>query len=159
MDEHRPLTDSITNYAQSNEAQATKDSKLKLIAFSTKSTNFTAKYTQTDRKKTKRSDTQYDGYEKVPSHVGILGNEATDDAAKEALNEETHHTETYPQQDLMAWIKKTRTRTTRKMGKLDHNHERAQTTQHNEHKHQNDDENQTRAAYALDIPEPPFINQ
>jgi hypothetical protein len=29
------------------------------------------------------------------------------------------------------------------MGKLDHNHERAQTTPHNEHKHQNDD--QTRA--------------
>jgi hypothetical protein len=39
--------------------------------------------------------------------------------------------------------RKTRTRTTRKMGKLDHNHERAQTTPHNEHKHQNDD--QTRA--------------
>jgi hypothetical protein len=33
--------------------------------------------------------------------------------------------------------RKTRTRTTRKMGKLDHNHERAQTTPHNEHKHQN----------------------
>jgi hypothetical protein len=29
------------------------------------------------------------------------------------------------------------------MGKLDHNHERAQTTPHNDHKHQNDD--QTRA--------------
>jgi hypothetical protein len=25
--------------------------------------------------------------------------------AKEALNEETHHTETYPPQDLIAWIK------------------------------------------------------
>jgi hypothetical protein len=34
--------------------------------------------------------------------------------------------------------RKTRTRTTRKMGKLDHhNHERAQTTPHNEDKHQN----------------------
>jgi hypothetical protein len=42
----------------------------------------------------------------VPSHVGILGNEAeANDAAKEALNEETHHTETYPPQDLIAWIK------------------------------------------------------
>jgi hypothetical protein len=41
----------------------------------------------------------------VPSHVGIPGNEATDDAAKEALVEETHHTETYPPQDLIAWIK------------------------------------------------------
>jgi hypothetical protein len=36
--------------------------------------------------------------------------------------------------------RKTRTRTTRKMGKLDHNHERAQTTPHNEHKYQNDDQ-------------------
>jgi hypothetical protein len=52
------ITDSITNYAHSDEVQATKDSKLKLFAFSTKSTNITAKYTQTDRKKTKRSDTQ-----------------------------------------------------------------------------------------------------
>jgi hypothetical protein len=33
----------------------TKDSKLKLFSFSTKSTNITPKYTQTDRKKTKRS--------------------------------------------------------------------------------------------------------
>jgi hypothetical protein len=31
--------------------------------------------------------------------------EAADAAAKEALNEETHHTETYPPQDLIAWIK------------------------------------------------------
>jgi hypothetical protein len=37
----------------------------------------------------------------VPSHVGIPGNES----ATEALNEETHHTETYPPQDLIAWIK------------------------------------------------------
>jgi hypothetical protein len=41
----------------SDEAQATKDSELKLFAFSTKSTNITAKYTQTDRKKkTRRSE-------------------------------------------------------------------------------------------------------
>jgi ribonuclease HI len=38
----------------------------------------------------------------VPSHVGIPGYKATDDAAKEALNEETRHTETYPPQDLIA---------------------------------------------------------
>jgi hypothetical protein len=52
------ITDSITNYARSDEAQATKtkDSKLKLFAFSTKSTNITAKYTQRERKKKKRSD-------------------------------------------------------------------------------------------------------
>jgi hypothetical protein len=35
----------------------------------------------------------------------IPGNEAADDAAKEALNKETHHTGTYPPQDLIAWIK------------------------------------------------------
>jgi hypothetical protein len=38
---------------------------------------------------------------------------------------------------------KTRTRTSRKIGKLDQNHVRAQTIPHNEHKHQKDD--QTRA--------------
>jgi hypothetical protein len=38
-------------------------------------------------------------------HVGVPGNEAADDAAKEALNEKTHHTETYPSQDLIACIK------------------------------------------------------
>jgi hypothetical protein len=45
------ITDSIANYAQSDEAQATKGFKLKLFAFSPKSTNITAKYTKTDRKK------------------------------------------------------------------------------------------------------------
>jgi hypothetical protein len=34
----------------------------------------------------------------VPSHVA-------DNAAKEARNEETHPTKTYPSQDLIAWIK------------------------------------------------------
>jgi hypothetical protein len=38
--------------------------------------------------------------------------------------------------------RKTRTRTTRKMEKLDHNHGRAQNTPHKEHQQQND--NQTR---------------
>jgi hypothetical protein len=51
------ITYSIMNFVQSDEVQPTIDSKLKLFAFSTKSTNLTAKYTQTDRKKTKRSDT------------------------------------------------------------------------------------------------------
>jgi hypothetical protein len=46
------------NFVQSDEAQAMIDSKLKLFTFSTKSMNVTAKYTQTDRKKTKRSDSQ-----------------------------------------------------------------------------------------------------
>jgi hypothetical protein len=41
----------------------------------------------------------------VPSHVEIPGNEAADDAVIEALNEGTHHTETYPPHDLIAWIK------------------------------------------------------
>jgi hypothetical protein len=42
----------------------------------------------------------------VPSrHVGLPGNEAADDAAKKTLNEQTHHTETYPPQDFIAWIK------------------------------------------------------
>jgi hypothetical protein len=35
----------------------------------------------------------------------IPGNETADDAATEKLNEETHHTETYPPQDLIEWIK------------------------------------------------------
>jgi hypothetical protein len=35
--------------------------------------------------------------------------------------------------------RKTQTRITRKMGKLDHNHERAQTTPHNEQQNQNED--------------------
>jgi ribonuclease HI len=41
----------------------------------------------------------------VPNHVGIPGNETADDAEKEALNEEIHHTETYPPQDLIKWMK------------------------------------------------------
>jgi ribonuclease HI len=41
----------------------------------------------------------------VPNHVGIPGNETAGDAAKEPLNEEIHHTETYPPQDLIKWIK------------------------------------------------------
>jgi hypothetical protein len=42
----------------------------------------------------------------VPSYLGITGNKTADDAAKEALNEEIHHTETYPPQNLIKWIKK-----------------------------------------------------
>jgi hypothetical protein len=41
----------------------------------------------------------------VPSDVGIPGSETADYAAKEALNEEIHHTETYLPQDLIKWIK------------------------------------------------------
>jgi ribonuclease HI len=41
----------------------------------------------------------------VSSHVGLPGNETTNDAAKEALNEEIHHTGTYPPQNLIKWIK------------------------------------------------------
>jgi hypothetical protein len=37
--------------------------------------------------------------------MGLPRNEAADDAAKEAMNKETHHTETYRSQDLIAWIK------------------------------------------------------
>jgi hypothetical protein len=69
---------------------------------------------------------------RVPSHVGILGNETADDAAKEALNEEIHRN-IYPTRLDKMDKGKTRTRTTRKMRKLDYNHERVQTTPHNEH--------------------------
>jgi hypothetical protein len=51
----------------------------------------------------------------VPNHIGIPGNETAADAAKEALNEEIHHTETYHPPGLDNMDKrKTRTRTTRK---------------------------------------------
>jgi hypothetical protein len=55
--------------------------------------------------------------------------------------------------------RKTRTKTTRKMGKLDHNHERSQTTPHNEHKYQTDDQTRelSKVTYALDVPEPPIL--
>jgi hypothetical protein len=43
--------------------------------------------------------------------------------------------------------RKTHTRTIRKTGKLDHNHERAHITPHNEPKHHNDD--QTRAEVVI----------
>jgi hypothetical protein len=58
--------------------------------------------------------------------------------------------------------RKTRTRTTRKMGKLNHKHERAQTTPHNEDKHPNDDQTQPGCHkllthWIMDIPEPPIL--
>jgi ribonuclease HI len=42
----------------------------------------------------------------VPSHVGIGGNEAADQEAKDAVNEEIDNQEPYPPQDLMKWMKK-----------------------------------------------------
>jgi hypothetical protein len=41
----------------------------------------------------------------VPSHVGIGGSEAVDQAAKDALNEEIGNQEPYLPQDLMKWMK------------------------------------------------------
>jgi hypothetical protein len=58
-----------------------------------------------NRKRSKNPKTQLIRKLWVPSHVGIPGNKAADDAAKEVLNEEAHHTETCPPQDLIAWIK------------------------------------------------------
>jgi hypothetical protein len=37
---------------------------------------------------------------------GISGNEAADQAAKDALTEEIDNRETYPPQDLKKWMKK-----------------------------------------------------
>jgi hypothetical protein len=42
----------------------------------------------------------------VPSHIGIGGNEAADQAVKYALYEEIGNQEPYPSQDLMKWMKK-----------------------------------------------------
>jgi hypothetical protein len=43
----------------------------------------------------------------IPSHSGITGNERTDEAAKNALEEDFNHRELYPPQDLINWMKKT----------------------------------------------------
>jgi hypothetical protein len=154
------ITDSITNYAQSYEAQATKDSKLKLFAFSTKSTYITARYTQTDRKNTKRSYTPKTLFTPlrvttktqlirklidqastnitllwVPSHVEIPRNKVAD-TAKVALNEETQHTETYPLQDLIAWIKEKNEQEQQEKWKNSTTTMKERKPQpHNEHKH------------------------
>jgi hypothetical protein len=42
----------------------------------------------------------------VPSHAGISGNEAAEQAAKNALTEEIDNQETFPPQDLIKWMKK-----------------------------------------------------
>jgi ribonuclease HI len=52
----------------------------------------------------------------VPSNAGISGNEAADQAAKDALTEEIENRETYPHQDLMKWMKK-KEAINRQMGK------------------------------------------
>jgi hypothetical protein len=65
----------------------------------------------------------------VPSHVGMPENEAADDAAKKNTERRNSPHRNISSTGLNSLDKrKTRTRTTRKMGKLDHNHERAQTT-------------------------------
>jgi hypothetical protein len=40
----------------------------------------------------------------VPSHVEIPGNEKTDQAAEEALDEDMSTTERYPPDDLKKWL-------------------------------------------------------
>jgi hypothetical protein len=50
-----------------------------------------------ERKKSKNPNTQFirNLIEQASTNIRILGNKKADDAAKEALNEEIHHTETY----------------------------------------------------------------
>jgi hypothetical protein len=59
------------------------------------------------------------------------------------MQRKKHRTPQIPPTGLDRMDKKIRTKTTRKMGKLDYNHERIQTKSQNEHKHQNDDQKPT----------------
>jgi hypothetical protein len=81
---------------------------------------------------------------------GIPGNEAADYAAKEALNEETHHTEPYPPQDLIAWIR------VKHVQEQQEKWENSTTTM-KEHKPDHIMNTNTIWIYHLDIPEPPIL--
>jgi hypothetical protein len=134
---------------QSNEGQATNDSKLKLFAFSTKSTNITAQYTQTERKKNEKV-----GYAVVLSENTIKRRQFPQNliysAEQSAIINAIYSTASYNQKrviiiDSLSIIIAVSDRKRYKNPKTQLIPERVQNTPHNEHKHQNDD--QTRAVF------------
>jgi hypothetical protein len=78
--------------------------------------------------------------------VGIPGNEAAD-SKRITERGNSPHRNIFPTGLDSMDKRKTRTRATRKMGKLDHNHQRAQNTPHNEHQREQVEISRLRTGY------------